>query len=282
MFATSFDFRGLRCFAPAGEQATWSFLPAAPDLQRDANRHPMVTMVDVGPTAYLLFTASWAAPPGDVEAVRQEIAARTHEGRPDRVHLSYAPLSTPRCSALIGDGHGAFSPVATSTTSGMPPYDSVFNLCLEGERLAHAKAGLRGDLGHLAIEYVAQMHAPVAARATLRANAARLAAWLREHAAADGIEGALEAAIASGVASIVVDVPDPFAGALAPELYRRALARASELVAPLLREPAAGDLHVTVTLEQDVEVPMRAFVDVGALVSPEPLATLIGGHHAAD
>lgn len=282
MFATSFDFRGLHCFAPATEQATWSFLPAAPDLQRDTHRHPMVTLVDAGPAAYLLFTARWAAPPGAVEAVRREIAARTDEGRPDRVRLSYAPLSEPRCSALIGDGSGAFSPVATSTTSGMPPYDAVFNLSLEGERLTHAKAGLRGELGHLAIEYVAQMHAPVAARATLRANAERLAAWLREHGGADGMESALEAAIASRVASIVVDAPDPFAGALAPELYRRALERASKLVAPLLREPAAGNLQVTVTLEEDVEIPMRAFADVGALLSAEPLESLIGGHHAAD
>jgi hypothetical protein len=276
--ASSFDFRGLHCFAPATEEGAWSFLPAAPDLQRGGDGQPMFTLVDLGPSAYLLFTASWGAPADDVQALREEIAARQRGRDADPVRLAYAPLAATQCNVLVGDGSGGFSAVATSATSCMPPYDAVFNLFLQEDRLAHARAGLRGERGHLAIEYLAQLRMPVSARATFRATAERLAPFLRARDGAEGdLERQLEQAIASGAATIVVDAPNPCASALALDLYHRVLARAAERVAD-----ASGDLQITVTLEQEVSVPTRAFADVGTLVSAEAQGSLIGGHHAAD
>jgi hypothetical protein len=279
---SSFDIRGTRFLPPVADGAPWTYLPLRPDLQRDAGGRPLLQLVESGASGYLMFSARWAAAEADLDVARDEIAARDRTLAPGRIPLSFAAVAAPRCHALIGDA-GAFRPVASSDTSGFPPYDALFNLHLREEQLARARSGVRGEPGCLAIEYVAALQLPARATATFRANAGRLASWLRSPGAdAGGSERTLEGAVAAGVATIVVDAPDPIAGALAAELHDRVLARAAERVPSLMRQDASGDLQVTVTLEQDVSIPTRAFADVGALVRAEAQRSLIGGHHAAD
>jgi hypothetical protein len=276
----SFDFRGLRCFASPNDAGMWRYLPRRPDLQRGADGRPLLTMIDMGTAGYLLFTARWAAPPEDLEALRRELAAR--EG-PGRATLSFAPVSSLRCNALIGDGSGAYRTVATSGTSGIPPYDAAFNLFLEDDRLAHAKAALRGERGYLGIEYLADLRMPVSAKATFHARAMDLLAALQGSGAdASRLRELLERAVQTGAAVVTIDAPDPHASELAAELYDRVLARAAELLPPLLRQGAPGDIDITAALDKEVPQPTCAFADVGALISARALESDIGGQDAAD
>ena len=279
---SSFEFRGLHCFPPATDERSWSFLPSVPDVQRGADRRPLLTLIDLGTAGYLMFTASWSAPYDDVEALRREIASRSGVRDPDLVRLAHATVDDVRCSALAGDGQGELVTLATSSTSNAPPYDALFNLNLRGERLEQARAALRGERGCVGIRYSGNLRVPAKAKASLHARTETLNAWLRAHGADAGDPAALERAVAEGAARIVIDAPDPYAGALAPELHDRVLARAAEMLPRLARQDAPGDAEVTVTLEQEVHVPAGAYADIGALVSAEPQGTLIGGHHAAD
>jgi hypothetical protein len=278
----SSEFRGLRFFPSATEEA-WYFLPRRPDVQRGADGRPLLTLVDMGAEAYVLFTATWAAPAGDLQALREEIGRRyPRAGNP--VTVGYAPIASARCDALIADGHGTFQAVASSATSGYPPYDAAFNIHLRGDRLEHAKAALHGESGHLAVEYGGQLGLRTGARATLRASAAPLAAWLQAQDARDraSLREALERAIRAGIARVVIEAPDPAAGMLAAELYERVLDRATDLITALPRQPSMGDLQVSAELERDTPQPTSAFADIGALVQAEATATPTGGDDAAD
>jgi hypothetical protein len=265
---SSFDFRGLRCFIRAGDANHYDFLPLEPDLRRDSMRKPLLTMIGMGDTGYLLFTATWSAPDSDVDALRTELALRSQEPDTSRIVLSFAPVVSTQCSALIGDGSGAFQTLATSTTSGIPPYDAVFNLWLQNERLTQAQAGLRGELGFLGIEYVASLPTSVTAQATFRSLTSELLPWLKSHDCdSRKMSELLEQAVADGLASIVIDVPDPHLSELAIELHDRVIARAAQLLPRWIEQDGSGDIQVSVTLEQDVREPVRAFADIGAIVS---------------
>lgn len=267
-----FDFRGLRCFPSAAGDGSWHFLPLAPDVQRGADHRPMMSFVDLGTSAYLLFTATWAPAPEDLEALRAEIARRTGEADIARITLSFAPIAAPRCNALVGNGSGAYRAVASSDTSGMPPYNAVFNLFLQDELVAGARAGVRGEPRRLGIEYLAQAQSPVGAAATFTARAERLFAWLETQQADEGgLAALLDRAVASGVATIELDAPDARAGTLASELYGQVLARAAALVPPMMRRGVEGDIRVAASMQRDAGEPVRAFADVGSLVSAETM-----------
>ena len=275
----SFDFRGLRYF-PSADDASY-FLPRQPGLQSDTDGRPMLTMVDLGASAYLLFTGRWAASEHDLSALRSEIAIRDHEPV-DQIKLSYAPITSPRCNALIGDGGGSFQTIATSKTSGVPPYDAVFNLFLENDRLAHAKAGLRGEQGFLGIEYLAELPVPMKATATLRARAHHLLPWLRARCgSAHDLSQLLIEAVEAQVAEVVIDTLDLPDSELTVELYNKVIAQAAQMLSRWIDQDAPGDINVAVTIDKNVNEPVRAFADIGAIVSTASTQAIRGGENAA-
>jgi hypothetical protein len=277
-----FDFRGMRCFA-SGEPGTWRFLPRRPDVQRGEDGRPLLSLIDLGPEAYLTFTATWSASTADLKALREEIAARRAPSGA-QVTLAYAPLASPRCDVLAGDGAGSLNAIASSPTSGFPPYDAVFNVHLAGERLTQARRALHGEQGFLAIEYSAKLRMPVKASALMTAPGARLAAWLEAQGVDDrvSLRDALERAIDTGLARVVIEAPDSGADVLASELFDRVLDRAADLLLPLLRQPPSSEVQVSVALERETGQPTSAFADLGALIPAETTLSPLGGHDAAD
>lgn len=277
----TFDFRGLRFFPSAEDATARYFLPGQPSLQSDADGHPMLTMVDLGASAYLLFTGRWSAAEEDLSALRSEIAIRDRKPV-DQIKLSYAPITTPRCNALIGDGGGSFEPIATSKTSGVPPYDAVFNLFLENDRLDHAKAGLRGEQGFLGIEYLAELPVPMKATATLRARAHRLLPWLRtRYGSANDFSQLLNEAVEAEVAEVAIDMLDLPDSEFTVELYNKVIAQAAQMLQRWIDQDAPGDIAVAVTIEKNVNEPVRAFADIGAIVSTDSTQAIRGGENAA-
>ena len=277
----TFDFRGLRFFSSADDATACYFLPRQPSLQSDADGRPMLTMVDLGASAYLLFTSRWAASEQDLSALRSEIANRDREPL-DLIKLSYAPITSPRCNALIGDGSGSFQTIATSNTSGVPPYDAVFNLFLENDRLAQAKAGLQGEEGFLGIEYLAELPVPMKATATFRARAHRLLPWLRaRRGSSHDFSQLLNEGVEAQVAEVVIDKFETPDSELIVEIYNKVIAQAAQMLPRWIDQDAPGDINVAVTIEKNVNEPVRAFADIGAIVSTDSTQAIRGGEDAA-
>lgn len=222
-------------------------------------------MIDLGSSGYLLFTARWASSPSDLEALRHELAARAGLEDAGRITLSFAPVQSPRCDVSIRDGDGEYPVIATSTTSGFPPYNAVFNLRLDGDRLAGAKAAIDGTRDVMRVEYRADLPATTAATARFQSTAGDLLAWLRSHETEGGLRTLLEEAIRSGRAEIQIDLTEPGAAGLADELYERALTRAEAVLAGWLDGYETGDVRIDVTVEHVANEPVRAFVDIGEI-----------------
>jgi hypothetical protein len=278
---SGFDFRGLRCAPLAGDESSWQYLPLSPDLRRDADGVPQLTVVEAGETAHVLVTATWAAPEADLEALRDELAARLGQPSPARIQLAFVPVTEPRCALLAGDGSGSFETVATSATSGIAPYDAVFSLALRGDRLAAADAR-HGEPGLLALEYTARLPVTVTGSATLTARADRLAARLSSRPAASDLVPLLDEAVRDGLAVVTLDVPDQYLGALTTTLYDRVLAEAARALPNWLDDQRDGDLRISVSLEHLVYEPVRAFADIGSVVAGASTRAAAGGPHAAD
>ena len=263
-----FTFRDLRCFADLSDAQSYYFLPSTPDLQRDSTHRPMLTMLDVGSSGYLMFTATWAAPPASVEALRHEIASGHHVPDTSHIRLSFAPVVSPQCHALLGDGTGSFQTLATSDTSRVPPYDAVFNLPLQEERLAHVRSAMRGEQGFLAIEYVAELRVRAVGTATFRADAGELLAWLRhERRGSKSLRELLEVAVELNLATVAIHAPGRLGTDIVSKLFDRVLSEVAQQAPRWIAEGGTGLIGVEASIEEGVPEPVRAFADIGRIVS---------------
>lgn len=272
-----FDFREFRCYAAGAD--SWHYLPSSADVQRDGAGRPILSFTDLGTTAHLLFSAQWGADDVEIEALRKEIAARSGQQDAAPIRLSFAPVTSPLCNALIGDGSGTFEIAASSTTSGYPPYSAVFNLALKDEWLAYARAGVREQAGYLAVEYLAGHRVPVKGRARFRAPAALMDGLRRD---SEDLEEQLDDAIRDGRASIAIEIDSSYDGRISKTLYSKLFARIAATIRQWPGHRAGGDFEITVELEQIIEEPVRAFRDFGTLVAGGSNRTLPGGENAAD
>lgn len=271
-----FDFQDLRCYPNPANPHSYFFVPTTPDVQRDSNGHPVVTMFDAGASAYLMFTATWQASASSVEALRHEIAtghaAGHHEPDPGDIRLAFAPLSDLECHALLGDGTGSAQTVGTSATSGLPPYDALFNITVSPDRADFARRAANGEPGFLAIEYVGDLRIPSVASAAFRSESGELLPWLRDHRTSSAsMRELLEEAIALGLATVKVDAPDHPGGEMAIELYDRVLSQAAQIAPRWIAEGAWGTLATDAAIQRDTREPIRAVADIGALIAKSSL-----------
>jgi hypothetical protein len=228
----------------------------------------MITVLDVGSSGYAMFTATWGASAASVEALRREIASGHRDPDASRIRLSFAPVSVPQCHALLGDGSGTFQTIATSATSGLPPYDALFNLTIPRERLSHVQSAVNGERGFLAIEYVADLRVPATANAAFRSQSDDLLPWLRDRGRSDkSMRALLEEAVALGLATVTVDAPDHAGGQIAIELFDRVLNHAAQVAPQWITQGDRGHLEVEATVERDAREPVRALADIGGIVA---------------
>lgn len=268
MTDASFTFQDLRCFADPADPRSYYFLPLTADLQRDSNRRPLITMLDTGASGYVMFTATWTAPPDRVDALRREIAAGHHVPDASHIRLAFAPITSPQCHALLGDGAGAFQTIATSDTSRMPPYDALFNVPVPQERMAQVRSAVRGEPGFLAIEYVAELRVPASGSATFRADAADLIPWLRsERAGGKSLRALLEEAVELDLASVSLIVSERLGADVAVELFDRVVTQAAQAAPRWMADSAAGSLEVEAIVDRGSPEPIRAFADIGRIAA---------------
>jgi hypothetical protein len=281
MRAAWLDFHGIRYARSLLDPSTWEYLPRSATLRRDPAGRPSLTLIDLDTSGYLLLTATWGAPEDELAALRTEIATQNAVPSPDLVRLAFASVASPRCEALVGDGTGGFGVVASSATSGNPPYDALFNLTLREDQLAAARAATHGEQGRLAVEYQALLPAQVQATATFTAAGVALGDWIAAHGGGPDLIGLLDTAVQEGVARVRLDACEGDPGLITTDLYARLL---DEVARTLSRHDLAvlGDVTVTVTLDKRVTEPVTAFTDIGSIIAAEPGQAPSGGHHAAD
>jgi hypothetical protein len=266
----SFEFGGLLCLPRQAEPGSYYFVPLRADLDRGSDGRPMFSLVGTGSTGFLMLTAVWRATDMAIDALRQEIAARTNVENPEKIKLSLAPVDVARCDLLLGDGAGSFQTLATSTTSQMPPYAALFSVSLTKEQFPQVAAAVNGRAGFLAVEYDAVLPTENRASARLMPQSARFVQWLRDAGGGDqnSFRSALEEAIQDRLAIVTVNLPENPSTQLIATLYERLI---SQAVAVLPRLIGTGEgngieeLEVAVELVEDARQPLRPRVDLASL-----------------
>lgn len=273
-FANSFEFEDLLCFPNLSAHLSYYFVPLHADLDRSETGTPLWNLIALGQTGYLMLTAVWRAPERSLAALRDEIARREAIDVPTTLRLAPAPAQVARCNLLLGDGAGQFQVLATSTTSGLPPYSALFNLLLTEEQFAAVAAALNGNPQRLAVEYDLALLAPVTGSARLIPLSSQLLPWLADYLDSGplGFRLALEEAVEEGLAVIEMDLPEQAPEGLVKDLYDRVLTRAAELLPRLVRTWAGDsltELQVAVTLTVKASQPFHPRLDLAALNLPK-------------
>ena len=158
--------------APADEPATWYYRAKAPALAPAGNGKPQFSLVAIGAAAMLSLTAIWGVDAGSLDALRAELAARARLPL-EQVRLYPAPVEVGDAVLLIGDGQGGYLPLASSRSSGAPPYHAAFSAMLAGDQLDQVRKALSGQRGWLAIRYLIADRAPAQRESTLSASETR-------------------------------------------------------------------------------------------------------------
>ncbi|MGV1004994.1 MAG: hypothetical protein ACOYEV_09565 [Candidatus Nanopelagicales bacterium] len=255
----------LYCFGPDA-QDVWRYLPRLAGVRRDPTGRPEVTFTDLGEMAFLMLTATWAAPPEAVEELRAQVAWRLAGPDPGGVRVAMVELREVSARVLwfAADSPGAGSELTRSPTSGIPPYDALCNLTLEGGALEAARAAFNGEPGRLIVRYEALRPTPVAATAVLSVSAARLPGLLDQLAQAADARTAVDRAVQDGVATVRIDSTQGDPGVLLNDLYEQLLAQAARSLSGAI-PGLAGDLEVRATLERSISEPVAGLADLATL-----------------
>lgn len=277
----SFEFRGLLCFARQSAPDSYYFAPLHADLDRDPEGRPLFSLITIGAKGYLMLTAVWRATDKALQALRKEIATRVEIDDPATIELLFAPAKVAKCDLLLGDGSGHFQTLASSSTSGMPPYPAVFGVSLTEEQFARAAAAVNGRVGFMAIEYDVQLSTHVRASARLVPQSVRFISWLRTFASGDQapFRSALEAAIEDGLATVSVSLPNSPTNQLIARLYERLLTQATTVLPRMIsswNDDGIAELEVVVELVEESSQPMRPLADLAGFAFDPSHITLAG------
>jgi hypothetical protein len=224
--------------------------PSRPRPELGPSGQPTLMLIAGSERAILQLGLRWYATDDDLASAQRVLDEKI--GEP----VTLAPATLDSVEALLDlDGQE----LARSTTSGAPPYTSLFNIRLEGAQLAAVRRALAGAADVLRARYRALVVRTRKLSAEISGDASEdVAALIRDprgNAAAR-----VDAALAAGRLR--------FLGDARPDLRDRAKDGCAEmlrrLAAGAVLETSASDLRVQIVDEERTSTPLEVTADVGA------------------
>lgn len=179
------DFHGIHYYRSKVDQETFFFLPEGPTAQKDPRGKPTLSLIVSDQGAILQLGAQWAADDQLLLKLKEHLARHFHLDQ-SLIRLSPAPLSIEKVVLALGDGAGQFDELATSSSSGYPPYSAIFNVRLTAEQKAQAIAALNGRQGFLTVTYRGLLSTPGQSPVPIE-RSTDVSAWFIGGAGADHI-----------------------------------------------------------------------------------------------
>jgi hypothetical protein len=143
----------VKCLLSADAPTKYLCIPGAPKPEQAPDGRPTLGLWMIPPQPRLQLGARWWLDSDDIAAVQGELGAR-HPGLDVRsTQVLSAPVTVDEAVVLIDDGHGGLTELATSTTSGYPPYAAIFSAALDDAQAAVVASALNGSRGRLFVEY---------------------------------------------------------------------------------------------------------------------------------
>ena len=133
------------------EPGRWSYVSLAPwpQMPRDGGG-PLVSLLTAGDIGFAQISCQLDPPGYVLEQVRADITARTRAETP--VTLVSGVTAVPGAELIVADA-GSATVLATSGSSGYPPFAAVFSASVTGSDKDALEAALRGEHGHARVSY---------------------------------------------------------------------------------------------------------------------------------
>jgi hypothetical protein len=174
-----YEINGVHVYAKAAEPSEFYYIPNIPTPELDPQGRPTLMLVRTAQGAILQFGVRFALTSGEESAL---LAALSKQA-PQRgaLRLQPAPISVDAVAVSLANAAGQMVELTSRTSSGYPPYNTVFSLTLTDEQGAQAISAVNGRRGLLSVAYRISLPAEVAGTINgAPANLVRstdLAAW---------------------------------------------------------------------------------------------------------
>jgi hypothetical protein len=157
----AFSLLGIQLYPDATNPRFLRYLPGNPAPETGPNGRPTLLLVASDRGAILQLGALW----GLTDTTRAALRAALADSHPELAHLDLQPaaVSVTGVTLSLASSDGTLHPLATSSSSGMPPFSAVFSAQLDAEQKAQAIAALQGRRGTLLVDYAIALPPSVAA-----------------------------------------------------------------------------------------------------------------------
>lgn len=255
----SFLAGGLRCFRGDGEPSTFFYVPEAPTPRRDPQGRPVLSLWVADEWGMLQLESRWGADEEQIEAARAALGERFGEEEAASFELQPAPATVREVVLWQGDGSGPLERLHTASSSGFPPFPTVFNLRLDAEQKERVVACLNGRQGFLALSYEISLERVVRAVATLEGELARAVAELGRGATQEECRTLIDEGLLDGRLLLTLEADDG-----APEGLRDQVVEEVQEKAALIlhgmgggEEPAPDESRIRSLVVRDARLPVE-------------------------
>lgn len=147
----AFDINDVHFFAKPASPGALYYLPARPSPERDGQSPPKLMLIRSAQSAILQLGTQFGLDASELAAARASIAA----ARPELAQalLQPAAIRVRTVRVLLTDAGGAPQELKRASSSGYPPYTTVFSITLAPDQAAQAIAAINGRSGLLLVEY---------------------------------------------------------------------------------------------------------------------------------
>jgi hypothetical protein len=152
------------------DERTFYYLPGAPVPERDGQGRPTLQLWEMGGKARLQFGVRLTVEGEVLESLRREIASVMGLSNPAVIRLAPAPFSVTAVEFVAHDGEGRDRVLDSRTSSGYPPFNTLFNVSLDEPHAARAEEAIRGGRDLLKVRYALSLPVEVTAQSTVEGD----------------------------------------------------------------------------------------------------------------
>ena len=196
-FPASIEIDGVTLYEEEGESNTWRYIPGRPMPEMANNGRPTLQLYASASGGILQLGAQWTVAPALLEKLKKEIARRA--GREEaEIRLQPATASVKQVTVETGDGKGSMVGMATSSSSGFPPYNAIFRAPVDTEKKNAVVAALNGRLGFLAVRYHASATLKISVSAVMEGDVRQASETLTSSSTLEEIADWIKASVEGG------------------------------------------------------------------------------------
>lgn len=162
----SFEIDGVQLYRGAAP-TDFFYIPAAPRPELDARGQPTLLLLTSGRGGRLQLGAQWGIDAATLATLQRTLPRRFPDLQGQQPQLQPAPVNVKEAALEVGDGHGSFETLATSTSSGFGNYAAVFAVSLSAAQQERVGAALHGREQFVQVVYRGTLAMPVAGEVTI-------------------------------------------------------------------------------------------------------------------